>query len=297
MLRCPSTRHPEEQYLDLVTDLLNEGVPEESRNGLALTGFGAAMRFSLAGGAMPLLTTKRVAWKTCLRELLWFVSGSTNNEVLRDQGVKIWNANGSREFLDGRGLQHLAVDDLGPVYGHQWRHFNAPYGSSKDDYEGQGVDQLANVVALLSDPATRTSRRIVMSAWNPCQIHEMALPPCHVLAQFHVSGGDKLSCALYQRSGDVGLGVPFNIASYAFLTHLLAHHCALEASSFVYFLGNCHIYDDHVDAMRDQSTRVPMPFPTVSIERRAQAIDKYETGDFILRDYSYHPAIRMELRQ
>ena len=173
-------------------------------------------------------------------------------------------------------MTHLGENDLGPVYGHQWRHFNAPYTNCRADYSGQCVDQLQYIIDALKDPVERFSRRLVMSAWNPCQIDEMALPPCHVLCQFNVSQGNKLSCALYQRSADCGLGVPFNIASYSFLTHILAKHCGLEAYEFIYTLGNCHVYDDHVEAMKEQLGRPSYDFPTINnhrlpIERKAEA--------------------------
>jgi thymidylate synthase len=237
--------HDENQYLRLIGDILDNGEMVTGRNGDTKAVFGAAMHFDLKHGVIPLLTTKRVAVKTCFKELLWFIKGCTDNKKLKAEGVHIWDDNGSREFLDSRGLTNLEEDDLGPVYGHQWRHFNASYGTCDSDYGGQGVDQLAYVIDCLKDPAKRSSRRILMSAWNPCQIDEMALPPCHVMCQFNVIG-NQLSCSLYQRSGDVGLGVPFNIASYSMLTHLLAHHCGLEANEFVYYLGNAHIYDDHI---------------------------------------------------
>jgi thymidylate synthase len=201
------------------------------------------MRFNLEDNEFPLLTTKKMAWKTCLKELLWFVRGETDNKKLQEQNVKIWNGNATREFLDSRGLQHLEENDLGPVYGHQWRHFNAKYVDSDTDYSGQGVDQLQNVIDTLKDEETRNSRRIIMSAWNPCQIDEMALPPCHVLTQFNVVNGDELYCNLYQRSGDVGLGVPFNIASYSALTHLLANHCGLKAKGFIHHMSIANMMD------------------------------------------------------
>ena len=183
-----------------------------------------------------------MAWRVCLKELLWFISGSTDNGKLKEQGVKIWNKNASREFLDSLGFWDRMEDDLGPVYGHQWRHFNAPYLDCDIDYRGEGVDQLKYIENMLKNEETRNSRRILMSAWNPCQIPQMALPPCHVLSQFHVTEGNKLSCSVYQRSADVGLGLPFNIASYSFLTHLLAKHCDLEASELIHTIGDAHIY-------------------------------------------------------
>jgi thymidylate synthase len=289
--------HDERQYCNLVWDILEKGSLEQSRNGPTWSVFGAAMHFSLANDTLPLLTTKRVAWVTCLKELLWFIKGCTDNRVLKQQGVHIWDANSTRDFLDSAGLPHLKEDDLGPVYGHQWRHFNAPYVDCETDYTGQGVDQLANVIAALKDPAQRSSRRIVMSAWNPQQLKEMALPPCHVLVQFNVTDGTKLSCALYQRSGDVGLGVPFNIASYSLLTHLLAHHCGLIAHELTYVLGNAHIYEEHVAALEMQVSREPFQFPCISITGYAKPdINDYVHTDFVLKGYTCHDTVKMLMK-
>jgi thymidylate synthase len=293
----PTTSHDERQYCNLIWDILGYGTVEKTRNGTTISVFGAGMHFSLRDGILPLLTTKRVAWVTCLKELLWFIRGCTDNAILKEQGVHIWDANASREFLDSRGLTHLRENDLGPVYGHQWRHFNAPYTDCETDYSGKGVDQLASIIATLKDPAQRTSRRMVMSAWNPQQLDEMALPPCHVLVQFNVSQGDLLSCALYQRSGDVGLGVPFNIASYALLTHLLAHHCGLRAHEFIYTVGNAHIYEEHVSALQAQVEREPYPFPVLEIiGGPKERIEDYIPADFVVRNYTYHAAIKMEMK-
>lgn len=289
--------HDENQYLNLINDIIAHGEMVEGRNGRAKTVFGSAMHFSLENGILPLLTSKRVAWKTCLKELLWFISGSTNNDTLRDQNVKIWNENASRDFLDSRDLQHLRENDLGPVYGHQWRHFNAPYTSCDASYDKMGVDQLSDVIGVLKDPEARSSRRMVISAWNPCQIDQMALPPCHILMQFNVLEGDKLSCSLYQRSGDVGLGVPFNIASYCFLTHLVAHHCGLRTGEFIYYLGNAHIYDDHLVALQDQISRPLHPFPTLSFGSHRGDIGDYVVEDFEIKDYISHSPIKMEMRK
>lgn len=287
----------EYQYLNLIKDILDEGEMVDGRNGLTKTIFGASMIFSLKDGIIPILTTKKVAWKTCLRELFWFIKGSTSNEELQEKNVKIWNGNGSREFLDSRGLQHLRENDLGPVYGHQWRFFNAQYKDCDTDYSGQGIDQLQYIIDNLKNPKTRHSRRLLLSAWNPCQIDEMALPPCHVLMQFNVIG-NKLSCSLYQRSGDVGLGVPFNIASYSFLTHIIAHHCGLEAHEFMYTLGNAHIYDDHLDSLDKQYKLEPHKFPTVSINDRTYSnIEDYNENDFTINDYISHAPIKMVMRK
>ena len=289
--------HEENQYLNLIDDILKHGDMIEGRNGFAKTIIGSAMHFSLKNEKIPILTTKKVAWKTCLKELLWFIRGSTSNSELQKVNVKIWNGNASRDFLDSRGLYHLEENDLGPVYGHQWRHFNAPYMTCETDYAGKGIDQLQYIIDNLKNPETRHSRRLIMSAWNPCQLNEMALPPCHVLVQFNVTDKNKLSCSLYQRSGDVGLGVPFNIASYSFLTHLIAKHCDLVPDEFIYHLGNCHIYNDHLEQLAKQITRKPFEFPSIKINEKKTNIEDYSIDDFTLCDYSYHDSIKMEMRK
>jgi len=270
----------EQQYLDLIDDILKNGHSETGRNGKTTSVFGRSMRFSLKN-TIPLLTTKKTAWKTCLKELLWFIRGQTDNNILAKNGVHIWDANANSS-------------DLGPIYGHQWRHFNAPYTDCSTDYTGKGVDQLQLIIDQLRDPIKRYSRRLVMSAWNPCQIPEMALPPCHVLVQFYVRE-NKLSCALYQRSGDVGLGVPFNIASYSFLTHLIAKHTGLEAHEFIHFLGDAHIYENHIEALKEQIQRKPYPFPKIEIKRVCDKIEDYREDDIIIHDYVHHPTIKMEM--
>ncbi len=289
--------HDENQYVNLIKDILNYGVLVNGRNGGALTVCGSSMHFSLENNVLPLLTTKKLAWKTCLRELLWFISGSTSNTILQNKKVKIWNDNASREFLDSRGLTNLDEGDLGPVYGHQWRHFNAQYTNCNDDYKNKGVDQLEYIINQLKDPKARYSRRLVMSAWNPCQLDEMALPPCHILVHFNVLPPNKLSCSLYQRSGDVGLGVPFNIASYSFLTHLIAKHCNLEAYEFIYHLGNCHIYDDHIEPLKSHLDRPPYTFPTIDIKCKHENIEDYVETDFEIKNYQSHETIKMKMRK
>jgi thymidylate synthase len=293
----PKHVHDENQYLHLIDDILQHGIMETGRNGNAKTIVGSAMHFSLEDGTLPLLTTKKVAWKTCAKELFWFINGSTDNKLLQDQKVTIWNGNAGRDYLDQIGLHERPENDLGPIYGHQWRHFNAPYTTCHADYQGQGEDQLAYIIACLKNPETRNSRRLIMSAWNPCQLAEMALPPCHILVQFNVTEGDKLSCSLYQRSGDVGLGVPFNIASYSLFTHLLANHCGLQATDFYYHLGNCHIYDDHLEALQRQITRIPFSFPTVKINNIKANINDYSLDDIELFNYITHDPIKMEMRK
>lgn len=287
----------EAQYTQLIKDILANGSIEKGRNGITKVLVGNIMYFDLTENKLPLLTTKKVAWKSCLKELLWFIRGQTDNGILQQQNVKIWNANASRDFLESRNLSHYRDNDLGPIYGFQWRHFNAEYSDCDSDYTNKGVDQLEYVIKQLKNPETRSSRRLLISAWNPCQLDEMVLPPCHVLMQFNVTEGNKLSCSLYQRSGDVGLGVPFNIASYSFLTHLLAAHCGLEAKEFVYHLGNAHIYDDHFDSLAKQVQREPLEFPKVKINNTYADINMYNFDDFIVEGYKSHETIKMEMRK
>lgn len=303
----------EYQYLNIIEKILNDGTWEEGRNGRTKSIFGEMMRFSLTNGKIPILTTKKTAWKTCLRELLWFIRGETDNKILQDQGVHIWDGNTTREFLDSRGLHHYREGLIGPGYGFQWRHFNAEYdantGLSMSDSGTQsgthgtivsgtrntGIDQLSQIINALKDPAQRTSRRLIMTAWNPLQLDQMALPPCHIFCQFNVTGGNKLSCSMYQRSCDELLGVPFNIASYSFLTHLLAHHCGLEAHEFVYFKGNCHLYEDHIEAAKTQLNRIPFPFPTLRFANKHTNIDDYVVDDFVVEGYRSHDAIKAKM--
>ena len=285
------------QYLNLIETILENGYLEEGRNGKTKSIFGNMMRFSLKNGKIPILTTKKVAWKTCLKELLWFIRGETDNKILRQQNVHIWDENASAEFLESRGLSHYPDEELGPIYGYQWRNFNAPYDINTGKPLEKGIDQLQEIIDQLKNPETRNSRRLIMTAWNPCQLNQMALPPCHILCQFNVHDGNKLSCALYQRSGDVGLGVPFNIASYSFLTHLLAKHCNLEAVEFICFLGNAHIYDDHIETLTEQLQNIPFDFPTVKIKEVRENISNYEVEDFEILNYKSHKQISMKMRK
>jgi thymidylate synthase len=211
---------------------------------------------------------------------------------LHDQGVTIWDANGSRASLDQLGLTHRAEGDLGPIYGFQWRHFGAQYRDCTTDYTGQGVDQLAWLVQEIK--CRPTSRRLLLSAWNPVDMDQMALPPCHVLAQFYVEG-DQLSCQLYQRSGDVGLGVPFNIASYAMLTRMVAQVCGLRAKELIHVLGDAHIYRTHLDALTRQLDRPPRPFPTLILNPTKLDLDGFEESDFEVVDYHPHATLKMDM--
>lgn len=292
--------HEEYQYLELVENILSNGNWEKGRNGNTKSIFGGSMRFSLNDGTMPILTTKKTAWATCLKELLWFIRGDTNTKHLQEQNVHIWDGNSSRPFLDSQGLTLYPEGMIGPSYGYQWRFFGANYNCFTgkpitNDRPYHGIDQLQQIIEQLKNPETRNSRRLVMSAWNPKQMHEMALPPCHILCQFNVHDGNKLSCSMYQRSVDVGLGQPFNIASYSFLTHLLAKHCGLVAHEFVYFFGNAHIYEEHIAQMTDQLTREPYQFPTIDIKHKHDNINEYNVDDFELCNYKHHAAIKMNM--
>ncbi|XP_035666882.1 thymidylate synthase-like [Branchiostoma floridae] len=288
----PAHKHDEYQYLDLVRHILDCGQRKDDRTGTGtLSVFGAQCRYSLRG-QFPLLTTKRVFWRGVAEELLWFVRGCTDGKELSDKKVHIWDANGSRDFLDKRGLSHYEEGDLGPVYGFQWRHFGAEYKDRYTDYTGQGVDQLAQVIhTIKTDP---DNRRIIMSAWNPPDLPKMALPPCHAFVQFYVCNGE-LSCQLYQRSGDTGLGVPFNIASYSLLTYMIAHITGLKPGDFVHTLGDAHVYVNHVDALKEQLKREPRPFPTLNIKRQVENIDDFKMEDFEIVGYKPHPKISMEM--
>ena len=250
------------------------------------------MRFSLRDEVFPLLTTKKVFWRGVVHELLWMISGSTNSKALHEKGVKIWDANGSRYFLDNLGFHDRDEGDLGPVYGFQWRHFGATYIDMHHDYTGQGVDQLANVIRTIkNDPG---SRRIVMTAWNPCALDSMVLPPCHMLCQFYVANGE-LSCMMFQRSADMGIGAPFNIASYSLLTRMIAQVCGLKAGEFVYTIGDAHVYKTHVDALETQLTRAPKPFPKLHIDSSVANIDDFTIEHFELEGYDPWPAIHMTM--
>jgi len=279
----------EKQYLDLLKKVLKEGIETESRNSTVYSLFGERMIFDLQKGS-PLLTTKQVGYKTILRELLWFIRGSTSNKELNDKKVNIWNGNSSREFLDSRGLDY-EEGDLGPVYGFQWRHFGSQYETCETDYSGKGIDQLKNVIDMIrNDP---TSRRIIMSAWNPVDLDKMALPPCHVMCQFNVNTiNNTLDCQLYQRSGDMFLGVPFNIASYSFLTHIIAKITGYKPGKLIHILGDTHIYESHIEAVKDQIKRVPYKFPELSISDELTDIDDIKEEYFKINNYNHYEKIK-----
>lgn len=284
--------HEEWQYLDLVRRVLDTGVRKGDRTGTGtLSLFGEQLRFSLRENVFPLLTTKRVFWRGVAEELFWFIRGCTNSKELADKRVHIWDANGSREFLDNLGFNDREEGDLGPVYGFQWRHFGADYTNAQADYAGKGVDQLSKLINMLR--TNPSDRRMLISAWNPAAIHEMALPPCHLMAQFYVANGE-LSCQMYQRSGDVGLGVPFNIASYALLTRLITNVVGLSPGEFVHVIGDTHIYLNHVNALKEQLTRTPKPFPTLHVKSK-QNIEDFNFDDLVLEGYDPHGSIAMKM--
>lgn len=285
--------HEEMQYLQAIDDIIRTGVRRGDRTGVGtLSKFGMTMRWSLRNNVMPLLTTKRVFWRGVAEELLWFIAGSTNAKTLAERGVHIWDGNGSREFLDSCGLGHREEGDLGPVYGFQWRHFGAEYKDMHSDYAGQGVDQLADVIHQLK--TNPNSRRIIMSAWNPAAQPDMALPPCHVLGQWYVADGE-LFCQLYQRSADMGLGVPFNIASYALLTRLLAAVCGLQAAELVHVIGDAHVYLNHVEPLREQLLRQPRAFPKLTLDPSIKCIDDFRMEHLIIEGYKPHKTIKMDM--
>jgi len=284
--------HEEYQYLNAIRDIIEKGVHQEDRTGVGTRSmFGQQMRFDLRK-SFPLLTTKRVFWRGVVEELLWFVKGDTNANHLAEKGIKIWDGNGSREFLDKRGLGHREVGDLGPVYGFQWRHFGAEYVDMHADYSGKGVDQLAECIRKIKEDPT--DRRILLSAWNPADLHLMALPPCHMFCQFYVANGE-LSCLMYQRSCDMGLGVPFNIASYSLLTYMMAQVCGLKPGEFVHTLGNAHVYQNHVEPLKTQLERTPRPFPTLKVNSDVKDIDGFQASDFELVGYNPLGKIAMEM--
>jgi thymidylate synthase len=262
------------QYHELMDHILADGVEKRDRTGTGtLSVFGYQMRFDLAEG-FPLTTTKKLHVKSIVHELLWFLAGDTNVKYLHDHGVRIWD-----KWADENG-------ELGPIYGKQWRSWPTP--------DGGAIDQVANVVAAIR--RNPDSRRLIVTAWNPAEVDKMALPPCHCLFQFYVAKG-RLSCQLYQRSADVFIGVPFNIASYALLTHMIAQQCDLEPGDFIWTGGDCHLYQDHLEQAQLQLTRKPNPLPRLVIKRWPGSLYDYQYGDFEFVEYNAHPHIPAPVAQ
>lgn len=257
------------QYLDLLDYVLKNGTTKEDRTGTGtISVFGYQMRFDLSNG-FPLLTTKKLHLKSIIHELLWFLNGDTNVKYLQENGVRIWN-----EWADENG-------ELGPVYGHQWR--------SWPDYNGNSIDQISNVINQIKK--NPDSRRLIVSAWNVAEVENMALPPCHTLFQFYVSNG-KLSLQLYQRSADIFLGVPFNIASYALLLMMVAQVTDLQVGEFIHTLGDAHIYKNHLEQVHEQLSRQPRALPTMKLNQNVKDIFNFHFEDFSLEDYNPHPHIK-----
>ncbi|XP_044488447.1 bifunctional dihydrofolate reductase-thymidylate synthase-like isoform X1 [Mangifera indica] len=296
-------RHEEYLYLRLVEDIISDGILRNDRTGTGtLSKFGCQMRFNLRK-TFPLLTTKKVFWRGVVEELLWFISGSTNAKALQEKDIHIWDGNASREYLDSVGLADREEGDLGPVYGFQWRHFGARYTDMHADYSGQGFDQLLDVIDKIKN--NPNDRRIILSAWNPSDLKLMALPPCHMFAQFYVANGE-LSCQMYQRSADMGLGVPFNIASYTLLTCMIAHVCGifvnllkycvdLAPGDFILVTGDTHVYRTHVRPLQEQLQKPPKPFPILKINPEKKNIDSFVAADFKLIGYDPHQKIEMKM--
>ena len=281
------------QYAELVRDILEHGETRVDRTGVGTVSvFGRHLRFDLST-SFPLITTKRVYWKGVVEELLFFLRGETDTSILERQNVNIWKGNTSREYLDEHDLSTYPSGIAGPIYGYQWRAFNAPYTPGASGFQSRGVDQISVIMEQLRDDPM--SRRHVITAWNPSQIHEMCLPPCHVMFQFYVSNDKKLSCQMYQRSADVGLGLPFNIASYALLTYLMAETLGYTLGDLCICIGDAHIYTNHIDALKKQIERVPKPSPKLVIRQQCATLENYISDDIVLEGYDPHPPVKMDM--
>jgi thymidylate synthase len=294
-------RHPEQQYLDLMQDVMENGDKRVDRTGVGtLSLFGAMARFDLGGGQAPILTTKRVYWKTAVREMLWFLTGGTNIRPLLQENVRIWTdwplakyRKATGEEISQKDFEQRVVDDadfaarwgeLGPVYGKQWRRWVGP--------DGREHDQIADLIKLLRE--NPTSRRMMFHGWNVAELDQMALPPCHMVYQFHVANG-RLSCLMFQRSADLLLGVPFNFAGTVALQLMLAQQAGLEPGTFVWMGGDVHLYLNHLEQAKEQLSRQPRPWPTMRLTRQAASIDDYRIEDFEVTGYEPHAAIQADV--
>ena len=294
-------RHPEQQYLDLMQDLLENGDRRVDRTGVGtLSLLGAMVRFDISGGQVPILTTKRVYWKTAVKEMLWFLTGGTNIRPLLQDNVRIWSdwpldryRKETGEAISQADFEQRVIDDagfaarwgeLGPVYGKQWRRWVGA--------DGREYDQIAELIELLK--TNPTSRRMLFHAWNVAELDQMALPPCHMVYQFHVADG-RLSCLMFQRSADILLGVPFNFAGAVALQLMIAQQVGLEPGRFVWMGGDIHLYLNHLDQAREQLSRQPRPFPTMRLTRHAASIDDYRIEDFEVTGYEPHAAIKADV--
>lgn len=290
-----TTNLEEQQYLNLLQTILDQGDEHLDRTNVGTYSvFAQQLKFNLRDNTIPLLTTKRIYWKGVVHELLMFIKGISNNKYLQDRKVHIWDGNTSRDFLDSRGLTDLKEGDLGANYGFQWRHFGAEYRGFDKDYTNQGVDQLKNAIDLIKN--NPTSRRIIVSAWNPAAQHRMSLPSCHCWFQFYVNQKhQELHCQMYQRSVDSFLGLPFNIASYSLLTHIVAQITGLKAGTLTMCLGDTHIYKNHVEQCKLQLSRDVREFPKLKILNHHDDIDDYEFDDFELIGYKPHKSIKAKM--
>lgn len=294
----------EHSYLDLLKEILHRGSKRTDRTGVGTIGiFGSKLKFSLENGKIPMLTTKKMFAKGAVEELLFFLRGETDTTKLEAKGVNIWKGNTTREFLDSRGLEDTPTGDMGLGYGFQWRNFGGKIGSNKYDAERpepsnryyDGVDQLSSVIHTLK--TNPTDRRIIISAWNPKQLPEMALPPCHMMVQFYVDDG-QLSSQFYMRSIDSFLGLPFNLLSYGILTHIVAKTVGMKAKELIFVGGDTHIYQNHTNQAAEQSLRDPFQFPTLSIGKVLKTvsdIEQLQWADFKIEGYQSHPAIKAEM--
>jgi thymidylate synthase len=282
----------EEIYLNGLKEILQNGLWRETRNSKTLSLFSLKLDFDISE-SFPLITTKKMFFKGIIEELLWFIKGETNSKKLEEKCVNIWKGNSSREFLDNVGLVNYEEGDCGPIYGYQWRHFNAPYMGCNENYDYKGIDQLQDCIDQIKN--NPTSRRIFMSGWNPCQIKEMCLPPCHVSYQFYVSNDNKLSCILYQRSGDLFLGIPFNIASVSLLVYIISNMTNKTPGKITLMIGDAHIYENHIEQVKIQLERKPYNFPKLVIKNKYDNINDYKYEDFEIVDYTYHSTIKANM--
>ena len=287
------TFHDEEGYLNLLRKLLEEGISKDDRTGVGtLSLFGEQLKFNL-DKQFPLLTTKKVFTKAIIHELLFFIRGQTDSKILEKENVNIWKWNTTRKFLDNRGLTEYEVGDLGPMYGFNWRHFNAEYVGCNGNYEGKGLDQLQNLINEIKQ--NPNSRRLLMTTFNPSVLEKSCLMPCHgISVQFYVNDG-YLSCMMNQRSVDYCCGLPYNITSYSLLTYMIAHICDLKPKELIISGGDIHVYKTHIENARIQIDRVPLNFPKLQIKKNRCNIDDFDYDDFEIIDYNHHSSLKYEM--
>ena len=282
----------ENVYLSALRDVLENGEKRCTRNSITYSKFSLKLDFDIRC-SFPLLTTKKMFWKGIAHELLWFIKGDTNSKNLERNGINIWKGNSSREFLDSVKLNDYEEGDCGPIYGFQWRYFGSKYVNMNYNYSGLGIDQLQNCIDLINnDPS---SRRIFMSAWNPSDLNNMCLPPCHVSYQFYVSSNKELSCIMYQRSGDMFLGIPFNIASVSLLVYIIANITNTIPNKISIIIGDAHIYENHIEQVKNQLSRIPNESPILKIKNKYDNINNYKYDDLIIEQYKCHPNIKADM--